>query len=66
MFGKKRIKMDADLYRRAREAAAGAGYATAGELIEHAVEKLLGELGQQEREDQQSLEERLRGLGYIS
>ena len=66
MFGTKSVKIDADLYRRSVEAAPDAGYATARELIQHAVEKLLDDLGRRDHEDEQAVEERLRGLGYIS
>jgi len=66
MFTTKRIKIDAQLYARAREAAGQAGYASTRELVEHAIEKLLADLGRQKREDKRSVEERLRGLGYIS
>lgn len=66
MFGTKKVKIDADLYARAREATQAGGYASVRELVEHAVEKLLAELGQQQPEDRKAVEDRLRGLGYIS
>ncbi len=66
MFATRKVKIDADLYKRAVEAAPDAGYATARELIQHAAEKLLDDLGRRGREDQQTVEDRLRGLGYIS
>jgi len=66
MFGTRKVRISSQLYERAREAAAAAGYASTRELVEHAVEKLLEELGRREQEDRRTVEERLRGLGYIS
>ena len=66
MFGKKTVKIDRDLCKKAEGALPSAGYASVSELVEHAVEKLLEELDQRDRDDEQTLQERLRGLGYIS
>ena len=66
MFGNKRTKIDADLFRQAREAADEAGYSSVRELIEHAIEKRIREVKRKPQADQKSVEERLRGLGYIA
>jgi len=66
VFGTRKVRIEADLYVRARQATQEAGYASVRELVEHAVEKLLAELGKGEPEDRKVVEERLRGLGYIS
>jgi hypothetical protein len=63
MFGT-RIRIDKHLLARARRAAARAGYASVEELVTHAVEKELARLEERDREEE--IRKRLKGLGYIS
>lgn len=63
MFGSK-LKIDKDLLARAEKVAAVAGYASVSEFITHVIEKELEKLeGAASEED---LQNRLKGLGYIS
>jgi hypothetical protein len=64
-MGTKKIKVDTELYERARQYAETAGYASVDEMITHILEKELAKTG----DDHGSIEEtekRLRGLGYIA
>ena len=59
-----RVKIDRALLEKATRYAAGAGYATVEEFIEHAIEK---ELAQPEGDDsEEAIRKRLKGLGYIA
>jgi hypothetical protein len=63
----KKIRIDSDLLRQASEAAVRGGYPSVREFIEHAIEKRIEELVDgTDMEEQKTVEERLRGLGYIS
>jgi len=59
----KSVKLSSDLWRRVEECAAKAGYSSAQELIEHAIEKELARL--EDAEAQVEVERRLKGLGYL-
>jgi predicted transcriptional regulator len=62
VFGPK-IKISQELYNRLKEIAEARGYSSAEELAIHILES---EVARQESgEDEQLVEERLRGLGYI-
>ncbi len=64
MFGKK-IKLNDELYDKAKKYAETAGYSSVDEFITHIIEKEIQNI----EEDGDSLEEvekRLKGLGYIS
>ena len=64
MFGGPKIKLDKDVYERAKRVADVAGYATVEEFITHLVEREL-----QNFDDDQSdedIKKKLQGLGYIS
>ena len=63
MFGP-RIKVDRGLYERIEKCAAAAGYASVEEFVRHVLEKEAARL--EKDEDKRVVEERLRGLGYIS
>lgn len=63
MFGPK-IRLDRPFYKRLAKCAAAAGYASVEEFVRHVLEKEVARLEQ--REDPQVLDERLRGLGYLS
>lgn len=62
MFGPK-IKLDKALYDRIADVAEKAGYSSADEFIVNVLEKELAKLEDVENDEQ--LQERLRGLGYI-
>jgi len=59
----KSAKLSSDLWRRVEQCAAKAGYSSAQELIEHAIEKELARL--EEAEAHEEVERRLKGLGYL-
>ena len=62
-FGKSKIAVDKQLYRRLGPAAERAGYASTEEFIVHILERELNQLEQAAAE--QEAEKQLRGLGYI-
>jgi metal-responsive CopG/Arc/MetJ family transcriptional regulator len=59
----KSIKIDSRLWRRVEQRAKEAGYSSAEELVEHAVEKELARL--EDGEAHEEIERRLKGLGYL-
>jgi metal-responsive CopG/Arc/MetJ family transcriptional regulator len=59
----KSIKIDSGLWQRVEQRAKEAGYSSPEEFIEHAIEKELSRL--EDREAQQEIERRLKGLGYL-
>ncbi len=60
-----KVKIDKDLYKRAQAVAADWGYSSMDEFVTHLVEKALKDFEAKQGEDQDAVEERLRGLGYI-
>jgi metal-responsive CopG/Arc/MetJ family transcriptional regulator len=62
MFGPK-IRIDKALYERLGRAAERAGYASTDEFIRHALEREAGRI--EEAEEDEQVEQQLRGLGYI-
>lgn len=60
-----KLKLDAHLYDRAKGAAETAGYSSVDEFVVHIIEKELANFETQEGEDDQAVQDRLRGLGYI-
>lgn len=62
MFGPK-VKLDRKLLERAKSAAAKAGYASVDEFVVNLIEKELDRL--EEKDTNEKVEDRLRGLGYI-
>jgi hypothetical protein len=63
-----RVKMDDELYERAKKCAELAGYATAEEFIQHVVEKEITKIlgpGSGEDATPEEIKKRLQGLGYI-
>jgi len=62
MFGGK-IKIDKALYDRVKAVADKAGYSSPDEFITNVLEKELAKLEDADNDEQ--LQERLRGLGYI-
>ena len=59
----KSVKLSSDLWRRVEQGAVQAGYSSARELIEHAIEKELARL--EDAEAHEEVERRLKGLGYL-
>jgi predicted CopG family antitoxin len=64
MAGKK-IKIDGELYHKAKQYAETAGYSSVDEFITHMLEKALSDIGEG-GDSIEEVEKRLRGLGYIS
>ena len=60
-----KVKLDSHLYDRAKDAAETAGYSSVEEFIVHIIEKELANFETKEGEDDQAVQDRLRGLGYI-
>jgi metal-responsive CopG/Arc/MetJ family transcriptional regulator len=59
----KSVKLSSDLWWRVEQCAAKAGYSSAQELIEHAIDKELARL--EDAEAHEEVERRLKGLGYL-
>jgi metal-responsive CopG/Arc/MetJ family transcriptional regulator len=58
-----KVNIDSNLYERAKQAAAKAGYSSVEEFIAHAIENELKRVGEDEAE--KLVTDQLRGLGYI-
>ncbi len=63
MFGN-RIKLEKDLYEKAKEIAKAGGYSSVDEFVNHLVEKEVSKLDGAKEEEE--IKRRLQGLGYIS
>ena len=59
-----KVKIDKDLYQRAKRVAEIAGYSSTEEFITHLIERELAKL-EQSGDPDDKVKERLRGLGYI-
>lgn len=64
MFGGPKIKIDKDVYERAKHVADVAGYATVEEFVTHIVERELQNFEDAQSDDE--IKKKLQGLGYIS
>ncbi|MBD3385487.1 hypothetical protein GF407_11250 [candidate division KSB1 bacterium] len=64
MFGKK-IKLNDELYDKAKKYAETAGYSSVDEFITHIIEKEIQNI-EQDGASLEEVEKRLKGLGYIS
>ena len=64
MFGSGKVKIDKELLARVEKVARLAGYSSADEFVNHALEKELAKLEGADSEEE--IKKRLRGLGYIS
>ena len=62
MFAPK-VKLNKELFRKAKNCAETGGYSSVEEFIAHLIEKEIAKL--EEVESQEELEKRLQGLGYI-
>ena len=63
-----RVKLDDELYERAKKCAELAGYSSADEFIQHVLEKEITKIlgtGSGEGEAPEEIKKRLQGLGYI-
>ena len=60
-----KVKLPADLYQRAGQAAIAAGYCSAEELIHHAVEKEIRRWESPAPTPRPEMENKLQGLGYL-
>lgn len=58
-----KIKIDDNLYDRVKKVAEVAGYSSPEEFMIHIIEKELGKL--ETSDDEKTVIERLRGLGYL-
>jgi metal-responsive CopG/Arc/MetJ family transcriptional regulator len=58
-----KIKIDQAMYDRLSELSDKAGYSSVDEFVTHLIERELAKF--QDANDDQQIEERLRGLGYI-
>jgi metal-responsive CopG/Arc/MetJ family transcriptional regulator len=59
----KKIKIEGDLYDRLEKYSEVAGYSTADEFIVHVLEKSVADM--EKSADEESVKERLMGLGYL-
>jgi hypothetical protein len=58
-----KIKIDSNLFARAKSAAEVAGYSSVEEFVTHIIEKAIAEHETGEKDEK--LMDRLRGLGYV-
>jgi metal-responsive CopG/Arc/MetJ family transcriptional regulator len=63
VFSKTSVDLAKQLYDRARQAAAKAGYSSLEEFVQHAVEKELARV--EEAESKEAVTQQLKGLGYL-
>lgn len=63
MFGR-RVRLERELYARAKEYAESAGYSSLEEFVAHALEKEMTRSREGDPEEQ--VRRRLHGLGYLS
>jgi hypothetical protein len=59
----KKIKLDRDLYNRAKQFAEAQGYSSMEEFISHLVEK---EIRVEEDQSVEEVQKKMRGLGYFA
>ncbi len=66
--GKGKLKLDPELIERALRAATTAGYSSVEEFVSHVLDREISRIEGpgQNSEDAEALQERLKGLGYIS
>ena len=65
-MAKKKIKVEKVLIERIRDIYPEEGYSSVEEFVEHAIEKALEEVRRRIPEGEESVRNRLKGLGYIS
>ena len=59
-----KVKIDSNLYERAKKVAETAGYSSFEEFVSYVLEKEISQL-ETSSEDEKAVEDQLRGLGYI-
>ena len=59
----KKIKIENDLYEKLEQYAVAAGYSGTDEFIVHVLEKSVADM--EKTSDEESVKERLKGLGYL-
>ena len=59
----KSVKLNSDLWRRLAEHAQKEGYSSVDEFVQHVLEKELEK--QEQAQDRDEVERRLKGLGYL-
>ena len=64
MFGRKKVSIDNDLWRKIAMLSEVAGYSSPDEFVVHALERQIAEF--EEAETDEEILKKLRGLGYIS
>ena len=65
--GQKKIKIDGDLYEKAKALADEKGYSSVEELIKHLLDTATSASGEgTSKEDDEAIKDKLSGLGYIS
>jgi hypothetical protein len=64
MFGGTKVKVDKDLFERAKRFANLVGYSTVDEFVAHLLERELSQIDESASEEE--IKKRLQGLGYIS
>lgn len=64
MFDSKKVKIDKDVWERAKKVADTAGYATVDEFFEHVMERELQHF--EGAESDEDIKNKLKGLGYIA
>ena len=60
-----KIKIEKDLHQRAERCAQDKGYSSVQEFVTHLLERALMDHQEQEQKDQEAVEQRLRGMGYL-
>ena len=61
----KKIKLEAELYEKAKQYSQSSGYASVDEFVSHILEKEISKI-EVEGDSMEEVQNRLRGLGYIS
>ena len=64
-MGVRKVKIEGEIYNRARLLAEKAGYSSVDEFIQHVIEKELTKIDEG-GDSNEEVEKRLRGLGYIA
>lgn len=64
MFSTKKVKIDKEIYERAKVVSDTAGYATVDEFFEHVMERELQHF--EGAESDEDIKNKLKGLGYIA
>jgi len=66
MFGRNKVQIAPELYQKAKRLAKERGFSSVEEFIEDLLEKEVEKSNKGNKDDEEKVKERLRGLGYIS